>query len=124
MGLIREWLSQLVCFLCLMTLLLHIIPDNGLKQYVRFFLGLLLILVVAEPLESWLGNGNFLANLEKESLKGIQQIYESGKVGLGEIISAQEEEAYGKELQERIEKIYGVYHIPQQEIHNYSQETE
>lgn len=123
MEMIREWLSQLVCYLCFMALLLHIIPDNGLKRYVRFFLGILLILVVMEPVGELFGNGIFFMNLERESLKGLYQIYESGKIGLQDTGWELEEEKYQKELQEKIEKIYDTYHIPQQEIHNNSQET-
>ncbi len=37
MAVLREWLSQIVCYLCLTTLLLHVIPDTGMKRYVRFF---------------------------------------------------------------------------------------
>lgn len=120
---LREWLSQWVCYLCLMTLLLHVIPDNGLKRYVRFFLGLLLILVVMEPLGNWLGNDGFFVDLERESLKGLYQIYESGKAGLADAISEGEEERYQEQLREKIEKIYETYHIPSQEIHNNNQET-
>lgn len=51
MAVLREWLSQIVCYLCLTTLLLHVIPDTGMKRYVRFFLGILFLLVMLEPLE-------------------------------------------------------------------------
>ena len=34
-----------------------------------------------------------------------------------------DEEAYQRELQEKIEEIYADYHIPQQETHNNNQKT-
>lgn len=120
---VREWLSQIVCYLCLMTLLLHMIPDTGMKRYVRFFLGILFLLVVMEPLGNVLGGKTFLESFEKKSLKGMQQVYESGKEGLGDTLESWEEEAYQQKLQEKIEEIYTAYHIPQQETHNNNQKT-
>ena len=97
---IREWFSQIVCFLCLMTLLLYVIPDTGMKRYVRFFLGMLFLLVVVSPLGKLSGGTVFFESFEKRSLKGLQQ-----------------------ELQKKIEEIYAAYHIPQQETHNNNQKT-
>lgn len=114
---IREWLSQVVCFLCLMTVLLHIIPDTRLKKYVRHFLGLLFLLVVLEPLGKLFGTEEFLMNFELESLKGIYQDYEAGKQGLEEVLPNWDEEEYQRELEEKVQEIYDKYHIPQQESH-------
>ena len=110
---IREWLSQIVCFLCLMTLLLHVIPDTGMKRYVRFFLGILFLMVVMEPLGKLAGGKAFFVNFELESMKGLRQIYESGKMGLEDTIEGWDEESYQQELQKKIEEIYDTYHIPQ-----------
>ena len=120
---IREWLSQIVCYLCLMTLILHVIPDTGLKRYVRFFLGIVFILGVLEPLENIFGGDTFFTSFEQNSLKGLRQIYESGREGLGDTVESWDEEAYQRELQEKIEEIYADYHIPQQETHNNNQKT-
>lgn len=120
---IREWLSQIVCYLCLMTLMLYVIPDTGLKRYVRFFLGILFILVVLEPFEKIFGGETFLISFEQNSRKGLQQIYESGREGLEDTLESWNEENYQKELQEKIEEIYAAYHIPQQETHNNNQIT-
>lgn len=123
LGGIREWLSQIVCYLCLMTVLLHVIPETGLKRYVKFFLGLLFILVVLEPLGNLIGGEDFLANFELESLKAIVQDYQLGKIGLEDTLTDWDESAYQKELEEKIEEIYNTYHIPQQELHNNNQKA-
>ena len=112
---IREWLSQVMCFLCLMTVLLHVIPDTRLKKYVRYFLGLLFLLVVMEPLGKLLGTEEFLMNFELESLKGLYQDYEAGKQGLEDMLPDWNGEEYQKELEERVRQVYDTYHIPQQE---------
>ena len=120
---IREWLSQIVCYLCLMTVLLHIIPDTSLKKYVRFFLGILFVLVVLEPLGNVIGGEDFFTNFEIRSLKGLYQDYQTGKMGLEGAFDHWDEEAYQQELEQKIEEIYNTYHIPQQETHNNSQKT-
>ena len=123
MAAVREWLSQIVCFLCLMRVLLHVIPDTGLKKYVRFFLGILFILVVLEPVGNYLGGDSFLANFEAESLRGLQQDLETGKLGLEDMISDWDEEVYQRELEEKIEKIYQTYHIPREDAHTNNQKA-
>ncbi|MDO5346190.1 MAG: stage III sporulation protein AF [Lachnospiraceae bacterium] len=117
MGNIREWLSQVMCFLCLMTVVLHVIPDTKLKKYVRHFLGLLFLLTVLEPLGKLLGGEEFLMNFEAESLKGLYQEYEEGKQGLEAVLPDWDEEEYQRELEEKVQEIYDTYHIPQQEGH-------
>lgn len=118
---IRQWLSQIVCFLCLMTVLLHIIPDTGLKKYVRFFLGLLLVLVVMGPVGQLVGMEKFLENFELESLKALERDYETGNMGLGDILPQWDEEAYQRELEEKVREVYDTYHIPSQESHTNNQ---
>lgn len=74
MEAIREWLGEIACFMCLMTVLLHVIPDTGLKKYVRFFLGILLLLVAAEPIGRGAGMEQFLENVERKSLEALERI--------------------------------------------------
>lgn len=114
---LREWLGQVMGFLCLATVLLHVIPDTGMKKYVRHFLGLLFLLAALEPAEKLLGNGDFQRNFERESLKGLYQEYEAGKQGLEGVLPDWDEEAYQKELEEKVREVYETYHIPQQESH-------
>ena len=46
---IYDWIKNLVFYLILMTMLMQIIPDSDYKKYIRFFTGLVLILVLARP---------------------------------------------------------------------------
>ena len=43
---IYDWIKNLVFYLILMTMLMQIIPDSDYKKYIRFFTGLVLILLV------------------------------------------------------------------------------
>lgn len=118
---IREWLGGIVCFFCLTTVLLHIIPDTGLKKYVRFFLGLLFILVVMGPVGKLVGMEEFLENFELESLEALRRDYEAGNMGLGDFLPQWDEEAYQRELEEKVQEVYDTYHIPAQESHTNNQ---
>lgn len=123
LEIIREWLSQIVCSLCLMTVFLHVIPDTGLKKYVRFFLGILFLLVVLEPVGKLFGTEDFLANFEVESLKSMYRDYETGKIGLGDMIPEWDEEEYQRQLQQKVQEVYDTYHIPGQELHTNNQKA-
>ena len=46
---IYNWLEQLACYLILVTAVLHVLPDSGYKKYIRFFTGLILVLLLASP---------------------------------------------------------------------------
>lgn len=115
MGEIRTWLGQIVCCLCLMTWMLQIIPENGLKRYVRFFLGILFLLVVLEPMEGLLGGEEFWNYLESESQKGLLQIYESGQAGLSELSENWEDGEWQRNLEQKIEEIYEIYQKKEQQ---------
>ena len=47
---IYDWIKNLVFYLILMTMLMQIIPDSDYKKYIRFFTGLVLILLLARPM--------------------------------------------------------------------------
>lgn len=46
---IYNWLEQLACYLILVTAVLHALPDSGYKKYIRFFTGLILVILLASP---------------------------------------------------------------------------
>lgn len=46
---IYQWMKDLAFFHVLTTAILHILPDKRYEQYVRLFMGLLLILLICTP---------------------------------------------------------------------------
>lgn len=44
-----EWLRNLAFYLILMTAVMHTLPSSVYKKYVRFFTGLVLILMLLTP---------------------------------------------------------------------------
>ena len=44
-----EWTKNLAFYMVLVTMVVQMIPNNSYKKYVRFFIGLILIVMLAEP---------------------------------------------------------------------------
>lgn len=44
-----EWIQNIAFFLVMITAVIQMIPDNSYRKYIRFFIGLLLIVMLAEP---------------------------------------------------------------------------
>lgn len=82
-----EWIKDLAVFYILFTAILHLVPDGKYEKYIRFFMGLLLIVMMSTPVFSILGKGQELAedfqfyfdeeNQEKEirELENLQKLY-------------------------------------------------
>ena len=52
---IYQWMKDLAFFHVLTTAILHILPDKRYEQYVRLFMGLLLILLICTPVFAVVG---------------------------------------------------------------------
>ena len=52
--LIYGWIKNLAYFFIFMTAVLNCLPDNRYRKYVRFFLGMLLIIILCKPLTEFL----------------------------------------------------------------------
>lgn len=44
-----KWIQNLVCYLIIFTAVMEIIPGESYKKYIRFFYGLVMILVLMTP---------------------------------------------------------------------------
>lgn len=111
---IYQWMKSLAFFHVLTTAVLHILPDKKYEQYIRLFLGLLLILLICTPVFSMLGKSS-------ELLEGFQKYYgeeeqkrmETEAEGLQETFLR---EAYKAELEKQIRGILSEAGIPSGEI--------
>src|SRR5690625_423242 len=50
MDSIMQWVTQIVIFIMLATIIDLLIPNNSMKKYVKFVLGLTLVLIFLTPL--------------------------------------------------------------------------
>lgn len=57
---VYDWMKNLAFFYILLTAVLHLVPEKKYERYVRFFMGLLLILLLLAPLGAVRGGGEGL----------------------------------------------------------------
>ncbi|MEF9915771.1 MAG: stage III sporulation protein AF [Lachnospiraceae bacterium] len=60
---IYEWVENLAFYLVLTTAVIQVIPNTNYKKYVRFFTGLLLILLLTTPILKVFGMEHSFSNL-------------------------------------------------------------
>lgn len=76
-----EWLWNFVCYMILMTAFIQVLPNNSYQKYIRFFFGLIMILLLASPLFRILGMETKLDEIYQSSeyrdvVKEIEQMDE------------------------------------------------
>ena len=82
---IYEWLWNFVCYMVLMTAFIQILPENSYQKYLRFFFGLILILLLATPVLRILGMENRFSELyDKSEYKRMQKEMEDSELYLEE----------------------------------------
>ncbi|XCP83923.1 stage III sporulation protein AF [Roseburia hominis] len=62
-----EWLQNLAFYMILVTAIMHVIPSGGYEKYIRFFCGLILVILLAAPLCSMFGAGTQFQKVYKEA---------------------------------------------------------
>lgn len=60
-----EWAQNLAFYMVLITVVLHAVPDSGYKKYIRFFTGMVLILMVITPVFRIFGMDSQIVNFYK-----------------------------------------------------------
>ena len=95
----KEWLKLLLYSICIITLLLHLLPDGKFVKYVRFYAGLLFFLIALEPLLGlFLEDGELVKVLQLRFLKEDYRDLSSTVEGLGELKNAQIQASYQNEI--------------------------
>lgn len=52
---ITQWIQKMISYLLVMSAVLHVIPGKDYEKYIRFFCGVVLILLVLSPAAAWKG---------------------------------------------------------------------
>ena len=60
-----EWAQNLAFYMVLVTVVLHAVPDSGYKKYIRFFTGMVLILMILTPIFKIFGMDSQIVNFYK-----------------------------------------------------------
>ncbi len=46
-----DWVERIAIYIIILTAVTHLLPNNSYKKYIQFFVGLLLILMLTEPIQ-------------------------------------------------------------------------
>ena len=71
MDIIYAWVKNIVCYYIFLTVIFHLLPKSSYQKYVRFFSGMLLMILVVTPVLSVLGKEDVL--LQKINQAGFFQ---------------------------------------------------
>ena len=105
-----QWLKSVSAGLCILSILLHLVPRGKFEKYVRFYGGLLFLLVAADPLlEFFAGEGELERLIHLEFLKEDYYELETSIKGMEDLKSSSIQHAYQKEIQRQIEETISAY---------------
>lgn len=78
---IYQWVENIAFYLVILTVAMQLIPNNNYKNYIQFFAGLILILMIANPILKLFGmEQEFLTFYEDaEYQQKIREIEETTK---------------------------------------------
>lgn len=71
-----EWIQNITFYMILTTALFHILPGTHYKKYIRFFTGMILILLILTPLFYLFGEESPVMNFyqSREFEKAVEEI--------------------------------------------------
>ena len=97
---IYSWIKCLAIFYILLTMLIHLVPTGKYQRYVRFFMGLLLMVMLITPMLSILEKAKTLP----ESFSSIYQQEEKKRLTLD--MENLQKSLLEKGVEEQLEKIF------------------
>lgn len=99
MNVIYSWVKNLVCFYIFITAILHLLPKDSYRKYVKFFTGLLLVILVLTPVLSVLQDEENLYNKIEQA--GFLQEMENLKLDTA-YLEASQQKIYRREYEKAI----------------------
>lgn len=96
---IYDWIKNLVYFYILMTAVLHLLPKSNYQKYVRFFGGLLLVVLLISPVLEFFRHPDVL--LERVSYESFWQEMDTVRLDMAGLEEVQQS-AYRAEYEKAI----------------------
>lgn len=108
---IYEWLKDLAYYVILVTALSHMIPGEVYQKYIRFFTGLVMVILLLSPILSFFQEENPLERMERYE-QGMEDLerWKAVQREVGELSEQNWESAEGAEVGQKpisIRKIPG-----------------
>ena len=69
---IYEWMENIAFYLVIMVAVMHIIPQKSYQKYIRFFAGMILILMLAGPVLRIYGMSELQSTEYQNALQEIE----------------------------------------------------
>lgn len=88
---INGWIQNIAVFLVVSSAVLHAVPGKDYQKYIRFFIGLILIVMLAEPIMNLAGTAEGFEEIYKDTeyQRNLREIEEAeefrNKIETGEI---------------------------------------
>lgn len=71
---IYEWMENIAFYLVIMVAVMHIIPQKSYQKYIRFFAGMILILMLAGPILRIFGMTELQNTAYQDALQEIEDV--------------------------------------------------
>lgn len=100
------WVKNVIGSLCILELLYHVVQNTEYQKYLRFFGGLVFLLIALEPVMGLLGAEEvFERAFEKAALKAEVNLGKENAQAFQEMQNQQVTKAYLAELERQIESV-------------------
>ena len=100
-----QWIKNIICSICILSALLHVLPDSAYRKYVNFYIGLLIILMVLKPVASVFSlDETFEKTVQIQELKRELSELNIAWDGLDDLGTQKIEKAWKEEMEEQMEK--------------------
>ena len=89
LGYIYEWIGNIAFYLVVLVAVMQMIPGNSYKKYIRFFAGMILILMLTGPILKLCGMSEYPSEEYRKRMEEIEEavghmediIREEGNIG-------------------------------------------
>lgn len=71
---IYQWIENIAFYLVIVVAVMHMIPGESYKKYIRFFIGMILILMLSGPIFKIFGMSDFPGEEYQKRLEEIEEV--------------------------------------------------
>ena len=76
---IYEWMENIACYLVIVVAVIHMVPSENYKRYIKFFVGMILILMLVNPILKLWGISEFPKEEYEKRLQEIEEVISVGE---------------------------------------------
>ncbi|MCI7813690.1 MAG: stage III sporulation protein AF [Lachnospiraceae bacterium] len=101
-----QWIKEIICSICILGTVIHVLPNSSYRKYVNFYIGLLLILMVLKPLAEFFSlDTSFEEKMQIQTLKTELSELNIAWEGMEDLGVHKVEDAWKEELERQITEV-------------------